>query len=683
MSKLINYLVASFLLLTSHVALSKVELVSSELDRSTLVLKLTVHNPDTAARRVVEMGVNQDVAGGIKCGHTGSEPKVRSLADYRIEFSLMGVQQSLVRADPLVLIPPGENLSFTLALSPDTGGVCGNWSFEVNGLAVLDDGTKLKTAKTIINSDDFKAALNRNSTRTEVSALLQHRDHILRIKGIEKLNAKDFDVATLESALAAGLDDPNPWVRTTAYKKIASLKLLGFEPALRAKLQRLARPKNRDERNDYSSEAMRLVDALVEMKSMGAADQILDLIENRDFNFSISLGSSLQMLQSPAVLAKIIDRLNKNKAWASVPDKKNGPDEEDGEAKRYLELLRALISYRDPSTLPLLKSIMEKPENRPAVRSIMHAFINLTRFSPQAEDPFLRNFLQYAEKYLSDDGKDDKVNVRGTALILFVSTTSDPHKKVRLLRNALKDSSVSVRLDAAKVAGALKLKELVPELRRAHKLAGDKQKDYFCEPLKQLDETCDLLTLPVDAPKVTWREEVAMPGSKETLVVERTVMRQILKIGYEKNSIPSQHIIRFQDAAASKQMIEWRSSKVGGPAGIYPEFPLVLGKARDGTLFVYTSRSVIGAACFRYSKYQFKGGTWFEVDLPLNIETWKANLYLGADENMSTGFVSLAQKAEEKDNPRDPDFYRQVGPKKYHCQSHYSGPYPPIERSFR
>jgi hypothetical protein len=192
-----------------------------------------------------------------------------------------------------------------------------------------------------------------------------------------------------------------------------------------------------------------------------------------------------------------------------------------------------------------------------------------------------------------------------------------------------------------------------------------------------------LISLPLyAADKVTWQEEV-MLSSQETLIVERIVRRQSLHIGWETNSIAKEHVIRFQDPAGSKQTVEWRSTKLGGPAGIYPEFPLVLDKARDDTWFIYTRVTVISAPCFRYSKYQFKEGKWSEVDLPLDIETRKPNLYLAADRKKSGAIVSLFQKAAEKDDPFDPHFLGQVGPKKYRCFGDYVGPYPPIERPFR
>lgn len=176
--------------------------------------------------------------------------------------------------------------------------------------------------------------------------------------------------------------------------------------------------------------------------------------------------------------------------------------------------------------------------------------------------------------------------------------------------------------------------------------------------------------------KVKWQEEVKL-STGEIITIDREVEHAGGGAAWPQGqgSIPREHLIRFRYPAQGGPLIEWRSTKLD--SSTYAELPLVLDISADKTWYIFTILT-LSPGCDQYIKYQFQGGVWSEPKLAEAIEPHPTNLFLAADSNQIEGFISLAEKARENSSIGYQSRLKQVGPKRFGCNSDYNGPYPPV-----
>jgi hypothetical protein len=179
-------------------------------------------------------------------------------------------------------------------------------------------------------------------------------------------------------------------------------------------------------------------------------------------------------------------------------------------------------------------------------------------------------------------------------------------------------------------------------------------------------------------PHVTWKEEVKLSNG-EMIVIERDV-RHAGGGGawpHGQGSVPMEHVIRIGYPANSKELLTWRSSKVG-PRGTYAELPLVFDRLQDGTWSIVTAVYINGV-CVRYTTYRQRAADWVELPPTTKLEPRSANLFLAGGSSSISGLIRLPEKEKENADSAYPLVIRQIGPESYGCIGGYVGPWPPVE----
>lgn len=461
--------------------------ISKEFNRATLVFKLTVSNPSTTPRHIVKVGVLSDARGEFKCVSAASA--LSALADYPIHFHVKQ-PETLIVADPLLAIPPKESAMFTISLYPNATGSCGPWYSDVRAVVLFDNGTRLESSSERIDGSDVAAARKRDPSREEVIAALRHRSADLRYQALQKVSNVNLDPITLETLVGARLEDPVRAIRREAYKKVGELRLVKLERALIDRFGKIPKGNpSSDTFQEYSAEVLDLATALLTLKSIASIDKILDVFVDPDFSYHGLLAGEIEKFQSPAMSAKLQLRLKNHIPWAALDAEQfgsRGPDN----GGRYQALLSTLIPYRDSSSVNLLKQIMKDPANRHATRTILVYVLKLTDGSSLVQDPFVLAFHEPALAFAEDAWGDARINLRESAAILAVRTSPSTGQQQTLLRSALNDSSIYVRLKAAEEAALLNHKSLLPEVKNAHRTSSKNLQEYFCKPLIRLGGTC-------------------------------------------------------------------------------------------------------------------------------------------------------------------------------------------------
>lgn len=174
---------------------------------------------------------------------------------------------------------------------------------------------------------------------------------------------------------------------------------------------------------------------------------------------------------------------------------------------------------------------------------------------------------------------------------------------------------------------------------------------------------------------VGWKEEVKL-STGQTITIEREAKHAGGGAAWPQGqgSIPREHIIRFKYPPQTGPLIEWHSTKL--TKATYAELPLVLDLNPDKSWVIYTVL-VLSPGCDQYLKYEFKNGVWAEIPLADDIGTRRTNLYLAAGSNSIKGLITLGQKTEENSAIGFRSRLKQVGPKRFACDTGYRGPYPP------
>jgi hypothetical protein len=480
---------ATFLVLCPIVPAAAATSVSSEFSGPALVFKLAVANPDTVMRHVTKLGVHSRAHGSFGC-LTESTTLV-SLADYPISFSVEH-EETVTDADPKIRLPPGSSAAFTVSLYPHATGACGAWSSDISVIVVFDDGTRLETQAATITESDLEALRTRNPQRDEVLRGLTHRNVDLRLQSLRELGKVGLDRVTLEEKVRLALQDPDRRIRSEAYRQVTPLNLQILAPDLIKRFALISLPAQPAEAQQANSaELLELCRSFTMLRATGAEDSLLAVLTNQNFIYPEPLGEALQKIRTPAMPGKLIHALASHRAWASTSPSVVADAKDPKLATRFDILLKTLISYRDISSIPMLKSLMVPSENRRASWVILSSVLALTDATHRVQDPFVRAFRNVALELTSDPWGDDSQNLREPAMLLGVRTSDDPTEQISLLRAGLHDRSPQVQLAAAREAAALALTSMAPEILKTYRRSDDGVRPYFCNALSALDAKCN------------------------------------------------------------------------------------------------------------------------------------------------------------------------------------------------
>jgi hypothetical protein len=227
------------------------------------------------------------------------------------------------------------------------------------------------------------------------------------------------------------------------------------------------------------------------LRAVGAEDNVLAVLIDPNSLYPEPLGEALQKIRTPAMPAKLVTALAAHRAWASALPNDSSSADDPKLALRYAILLKTLISYRDISTVPLLKSLLASTQNKITARVILSDLLALTDGSHRVQDPFVLAFGPVSRELMVDPWEYDRQSLREPALLLSVRTADDPTDQIRLLQAGLRDRSQHVQLAAAREAGSLGLTSLAPEVQKSFSKSDEKLRPYFCSALTALDTKCE------------------------------------------------------------------------------------------------------------------------------------------------------------------------------------------------
>lgn len=479
---------AILLLLCPLTAVAATPQISSEFSGPALVFKVTVANPDTLMHHVVEVGVRSHAQGNFGC--LTDSATLFSLADYPISFSVTH-EETLTKADPQIRLEPGASVTFTISLYPHATGACGPWSSQVRAIVVFENGTRLETQSAPLTERDLEKLRIHNPTRDEVLRGLHHRNTDLRLQSLRQLGTVGLDRVTLEDEVRRAFDDPDPRVRAAAYQQVAPLELQVLTPELVKRLAMISLPAQPAQtRQINSQELLSLCQAFTKLRATGAEDDLLRVLTNPDFAYPEALGEALRKIHTPSMPDKLTHALTSHREWADLaPDGTSGMEGSQMEV-RYDILVKSLIEYRDPASVPLLKSLMTPPTAKHTAQVVLSSVLRLTDATHRVQDPFILGFRDVAQEFMSDPWGNDRENLREPAMLLSARCADGQADQIRFLRMGLEDSSVHVQLAAAHEAAVLRLTSVSAEILNSYRRSSPGLRPYFCNALTALSQKC-------------------------------------------------------------------------------------------------------------------------------------------------------------------------------------------------
>lgn len=160
---------------------------------------------------------------------------------------------------------------------------------------------------------------------------------------------------------------------------------------------------------------------------------------------------------------------------------------------------------------------------------------------------------------------------------------------------------------------------------------------------------------------VKWKEDVQL-STGEVIVIERETRFKPGggEIATSSGWKPEVSFIRFHYPPGSKEMVEWRTTKLSQTYRT-EEHPLVLNVDGASRKPFIIALHTLTTATDRYVKFVLTDGAWTEVQLPDTFEPIPVNLLVGSRATKIERHVTLEQKRAE-DLSRYHHRLRRVGP---------------------
>jgi hypothetical protein len=310
---------------------------SADYDPALIVYTMTVSNPATVSRILSAIGVQSRARGSFMClsGAYAATP----IADYRIRFM---VQKPVteIKADPTLVIEPKGVAKFTISLIPDATGACGHWEATVSAFAKFDDGTVLSSGWENISSDDVQAAKTRKPKVWEVLDGLNSKLKTNQIIAIGMIAESGMGSEAARQIIERRLSDQD--IRTAAAQQAVALHFSDLLPRLIEIYQ--------EEKNAYYR-SVSLAGLCEIFRDERCIDPLLREIVDFDGSFAtealIKLGKFAGADHARVIAEKLF-----------------GEPESKRRENILLELVYVLVAYRDPSSLTIVRKIIESDSSR-------------------------------------------------------------------------------------------------------------------------------------------------------------------------------------------------------------------------------------------------------------------------------------------------------------------------------
>ena len=452
--------------------------VSSEFSKAALVFDMTVSNPSSQTRHLIQVGVESTADGNFNCSSASST--LIPLADYPIKFHVQK-PETVIPANPILELPAHASARFTISLYPNATGSCGYWAADVRAIAIFDDGTRLYSQKEQIDADDLKRVQSHNPKREAVLGGLKHRDPALRIQSLQKLSSVKLDPDTVITVLRTKFQDADRSVRKQAYKTAAEMQVRIVVPELIARYPRVPVSAPSESPDAYAEEVASLCESLGILKAREGVDVLVTSLINEKARYYFYASDALKLILDPSVPLKLVPILESKRAWADEKRCDFAARACPEHLERYTALLDVEVSYRSMKTVPRLTKLAQ--ESAGAAQLLLLEVDNATGTNELISDPFILAFKALAEKRKFDASAD----ARSTAISLLARIGESKEETAGVLAAGLADSAASVRKRTAWEVSRLKARSLIPDLFTLYGRASTPdERTTLCESLRNL-----------------------------------------------------------------------------------------------------------------------------------------------------------------------------------------------------
>jgi hypothetical protein len=453
--------------------------VSSEFSKATLVFDMTVNNPSSQTRHLVQVGVESHSDGDFNCSSASSA--LIPLADYPIKFHIKK-PETIIAANPTLELPAHSSARFTISLYPNATGYCGlYWAADVRAIAIFDDGTRVYSQKEQIDADDLKRVRNHNPKRDALLGGLKHRDPALRIQSLQRLSSVKFDPDTVVTVLRTKFEDTDRNVRKQAYKTAAEMQVQVLIPDLVGRYSHIPQMASAEDFDAYAGEVGSLCESLGLLKAREGADVLIASLLNEKARYYFYASDALKVILDPSVPLKIVPVLESKSAWANekLCDFADRTCPEHFE--RYRALLDVELSYRSMKTVSRLIKLAEQSGR--VAEIVLLELQNATSAAELVNDPFILAFKALA----TEKTRDASTDTRSIAISLLARIGNSKEETAKALAAGLADSAKSVRERTAWEVSSLKARSLIPDLFSLYQLSSEAdEKTGLCESLREL-----------------------------------------------------------------------------------------------------------------------------------------------------------------------------------------------------
>jgi hypothetical protein len=202
---------------------------SQEHDKKDLLtFELTVQNPNEQSVALVEIGVvnSPEPRPWQSCKDFHRIPS--PLADYELKFRVSEKGRFEEAVSPPLILRPKETRTISVALMPDSNGLCDYWLTHVSIFLRFSDGSEITSSRQDLTKSDVEEHAQNTPEDERILSYLRHPRAELRAQGIKYLINSNMDIAAKAALLRHKLTDSEDIVRVSAVEAAGKLRILSL-----------------------------------------------------------------------------------------------------------------------------------------------------------------------------------------------------------------------------------------------------------------------------------------------------------------------------------------------------------------------------------------------------------------------------------------------------------------------
>lgn len=502
----INFGLCFILILFSSVALfARESSANTQAKKTPFFFDITYKNRSKESQHLTKVGIKVGnfnetiVCLGMTYRTRPYSDFLQPMADYVVRFHLSN-DETIILADPPIGIKPGEAARFTISYFPSGIGACtGQWSAEISGVLIFDNGKKVYTNPERLTADDVEKYIERTPQETELLAALKHRNVDIRAQAFGQLPKSTLDEESIKFIIKMGLANEDPRIRIATAISAYKMDLKSFAKEIASLLKSSLNDLNRgnqpqitipnfimeldsgfDRHSSFSeNEIIVYCKALGELKDPDTIDVLISALIDLNFDSFPQAADALIAIKHPDVILKVRPLLLKNINWFR---------ENDTLARRYLQICNVIIAYRDMKSVEILLNLASKPDDSLLAPALVGQIYRSINSSEILRDPFILAMHPAIESAF----KAPKSHNRYEALKLLGQMPLSDKIIQDYLKIGFKDSDTSIRELSATLAAELGYKALADEIILLLKSSSRKyERDHYCKALRTLNVPCN------------------------------------------------------------------------------------------------------------------------------------------------------------------------------------------------